>query len=403
MSSKCIIIISGLVDATIKEYQPDIDFKMFKNIDMLNNYLLTNPIRADLLFFTQDVVVGASSSFSFLKDIVTENDYLAVDKVIYISEEDAKELNALRYLIDEFKLSNWEIIEGSLNRSFIQEVINGTYRGDKFSTNRKAVIRRPRADYVKERLKNHESLSEEYMDDENDLVDIPDEEIPVVEIEERKLDLQKVYIAGIKSRERTAFSILVAQYLSRTDKVLLIESDPEYHLVTEFITKAKIPCSEFTVTNLYENIGQAIENIRNAENNLVVIECIDRIPFDYRYLSALLYYNLKEDFSYIITETEIEELPHATPVNVVIPSTITGLLSTGELIDKSIIPYCRFVGVDLKDLPETHVSSGLVMSKILNDILTETNIVCPVVTMSSLRLGEVAYDLGGLIGRSVLT
>lgn len=400
---KCIIIVSGMVDATIKEYQPDIDFKMFRTLDALNDHLKLNPIRADILFFTQDVVVNASASFSYLKDIVLENDYLSTDRVIYISEENAKELASLKYLMDEYQLDNWEIIQGSLNRSFVQEVINGTYRSDTYNAQRKVVVRKPRADYVKQKLKNHDSLDEEYLDDENDLTDIPDEEIPEVTIEERSLDLQKVYIAGRKSKERTAFSILVAQYLSRTDKVILVESDPDYHLVTEFITKAKIPCSVVTITNLYEDITQALENIRNAPSNLVVIECIDRIPFDYRYISMLLYYNLKDDFSYIISEVEVEELPHATPVTVVVPSTIPDILATGELIDKSLIPYCRFVGVDLKDLPETHVSSGVVLSKVLNDILTEQNIVCPVVTISSLRLGDTAYDLGGLLGRSVLT
>ena len=402
MANKCIVVISKMVDATVKEYQPDVDFKMFKSIDGLTEYLQHNPIRADLLFFTPDVVSSAATSFSYLKEVLTDNVYISVDRVIYICEEDAKELVALRYLIDEFELDTWDVIKGNVNRGFVQEVINGTYREDAYKTKRKAVIRRPRADYVREKLKNMDSLAEDYTDDENDLTDIPDVEIPDAPIDVKPLNLQKVYITGLKSKERTAFSVLTAQYLSRSDKVILLESDPDYHLVTEFVTKAKIPCSVITITDIFENLGQALSNIRNAENNLVVIECIDRIPFDYRYLSNLLYYNLKDDFSYIINEVEIEELPYNVPVTVVIPSTVTDLLATGERIDKSLVPYCRFVGVDLKDLPETHISSGLAMSKILNDILTETNILCPVVTVSSLRLGDVAYDLGGIFGRSVL-
>ena len=245
-------------------------------------------------------------------------------------------------------------------------------------------------------------MDEEYTDDDHDLMDIPDEEIPDFPITERDSTLEKVYISGRLCKERTAFSVLAAQYLARTDKVILIESDPDYHLVTEYITKAKIECSVVTMSDIYNDVSMAITKIREARNNLVVVECIDRIPFDYRYIVSLLYYNLMSDFRYIISEVEIDELPYDTPVTVVVPSTITDILATGEMIDKSIVPYCRFVGVDMKELPETHVSSGVVMSKILNDILSETGIVCPVITISSLRLGNSAYDLGGILGRGAL-
>ena len=402
MSAKTIVIISGLVDATIKEYQPDVEFKIFKNVDGLSLYLEENPIRAELLFFTKDVVAGANSTFAYLKDILHDNVYIQVDRVIYITEENSSEISSLKYLMEECELENWEIIQGTLHRSFIQEVINGTFREDVYAQHRKVVVRKPRADYVQQQLKNHDSLSEPYTDDENDLVDIPDEVIPEMSVDERKEILQKVYIAGTKCKERTAFSVLAAQYLSRTDRVLLLESDPDYHTVTEYVTKANIPCSVITITDIYEDASRAIENIRAAENNLVVIECIDRIPFNYKYMLDLLYYNLVHDFSYILAEIPVDEMPYALPVTVVVPSTITGVLETGELIDKSIVRYCRFIGVDLQDLPETHVSSGVVLSSILNDILTEKDIICPVVTVSSLRLGTTGYDLGGILGRSVL-
>lgn len=402
MSSKSIVIISGLVDATIKEYQPDIDFKIFKNIEELAEFVTTSPIRADLLFFTEDVVPAANISFQYLRDIVVMNDYCSVDKVIYICAEESQTISSYKYLIDYSQLSNWEFITGQLNRSFIHEVINGTYRDDVYNAKRRVVVRKPRADYVKQQLRNMDSLDESYEDDEHYLSDIPGEDIPEIKIEERSDSLSRVFISGNKSKERTAFSVLAAQYLARTDKVILVESDPDYHLVTEYVTKAAIPCSVITITDIYENVSLALENIRKAENNLVVIECIDRIDFNYKYIITLLYYNLMKDFNYIINEVEIDDLPLTVPSTIVVPSTITDILSVGEHVDKSLLRYCRFIGVDLKELPETHVSSGIVMSKLLNDILTENNIICPVVTISSLRLGNTAYDLGGILGRGVL-
>ncbi len=402
MATRTIVVISTMVDATIKEYQPDTDFKLFRSIDGLAEFLELNPIRASLLFFTKDVVAASASAFSYLKDILTTNDYINVDRVIYITEEQSEELNALKYLIEECHLTNWEIIKGNLNRSFIQEVINGTFREDVYDEHRKVVIRRPRADYVKQRLKNMDSLDETYVDDDHDLIDIPDVELDDIETEKSVDKLRKVCITGLNCKERKAFSLLAAQYLSRTDKVLLIESDPEYHTITEYVTKSNIKCDLITVSDIYRDVSKTIERIRDSESNLVVVGCIERIPFKYQYILDLLYHNLIASFDYVINELEIDELPHNVPVTVVIPSTVTDLLATGEQIDKSVIKRCRFIGVDMKYLPEIHISSGVVMSKILNDILSETNIICPVITISSLRLSDTPYDLGGVLGKGVL-
>lgn len=398
MASKTIIVVSGLVDATIKEYQPDVDFKIFHSLEGLGNYLETNPIRAEILFFTKDVVGGANSSFSYLRSLVTENDYLAVDRIIYITEEESEELVSLRYLIDEFKLDNWEVIQGTVHRSFIQEVINGTFREDTFNANRKVVIRKPRAEYVKQQLKNKDSLEETYPDDDNDLSDIPDVEIPEFTAEAREESLRKIFIAGDVRRVRTAFAVLAAQYLSLTDRVLLVESDPEYHTLTEFVTKAGIKADVVTITDIYEDIDRALAIIRSSSSNLIIVECIDRIRFDYNYITTLLYYSLIYDLDYILVEMPIEEIPHKTNVTVVVPSTVTGVLMTGELIDKSMVDYCSFIAVNMMDLPETQIDSGVVVSNILNDIISVQSVKCPVIQVSSLRLNGAAYDLGSVFG-----
>ena len=182
-----------------------------------------------------------------------------------------------------------------------------------------------------------------------------------------------------------------------SEKVLIIESDPKYHLLTEFVTKAAIDCTMITMTDIYEDASTAIENIRNADHNLIVIGAIDRIDFSYEYITNMLYYNLIDDIPNMIVEVDLSEMPEQTPVVVVTPSTITGLLNTAEHVDKSYVKNCNFVAVSLKDLPETHVDSGVVLSSICNDILSTSGIICPVVTMSSLRLNGQAYDLGTLL------
>ena len=403
MQDKTIIIISDLIDATVREYQPDVDFKIFKTLQDLDLYTQSNAIIAQALFFTRDVLVGKNSAIEFFKNICYNNSYLIIDNIIYVTEENSQEISSMRFIIESNDIDNWEIIEcSSLTRAFVTEVINGTFREDKMSARRKAVYRRPRADYVKQQLRNTDSLQEDYTDDEHDLCDIPDEEIPATEPVTVSKHLKKVHIAGLPGLERSVFAYLTAQYISRTDKVLLVESDADYHTITEFSTKSDIKACRISMTQLYEDVSKTLDIIRNTEENLVILECIDRIPFNYKYILSLLYYNLSNDFGYLITEVDLEEMPSNLPVIVTVPSTVLGTLSTGEKVDKSFVPYCHFVGVNLKYLNELHINSGVVMSTLLSDILSSQDIICPVVTVTSLLLNGTSYDLGAIIGGGIL-
>lgn len=399
MVTKTLIVVSSLVDATIKEYQPDVDFRIFKTIEELGNYLDKNPLRAQTLYFTKEVTGGLNASFTYMRKLVTENDYLVVDNVIYLTEENSDELESINYLIEEFNLTNWEIIQGSMSRAFVTEIINGTFRGDKMNVKYKAVYRQPRADYVKNKIKQYSSMEEDYTDDDHDLADIPDEEIPEIPVPQIKEHLDYVYIAGLKGLERTAFAFIAAQYLSLTEKTLIVESDNDYHTVTEFATKAGVEATYVTITQIYENPTLAIEIIKNAKTNLVIISCVDRIDFDYKYICQLLYYNLIEDFTYLVVETDLEEISTDHVSVVTVPSTVLGVLSTGEKIDKSYVPFCRFVGINLNYLPEIHVNSGIVVSTLLSDILSVQDIICPVVTINSLKMSGAIYDLGSILER----
>lgn len=401
MFDKTIIIVSGMVDATIKEYQPDVDFRIFRTVEDLGNYLDKNPLRAQTMYITKDVIGGVNSTFTYLRNLVTNNDYLSVDNIVYLTEEKSDELESLRYLIDEFELSNWEIITGTMSRAFITEIVNGTFRGDRTNVKHKAVYRKPRQEYVKSKLKEYSTMEEDYPDDEHDLSNIPDEDVPLIEVPAQTSHLDYVYIAGLQSLERTAFTLIAAQYIALNSRVILIESDPDYHTLTECATKANVDATYVTITKLYEDTEVAIEIIKNSEKNLVIVSCIDRIDFDYEFISQLLYYNLSSSFDYIISEIPLESVSTDHFTTIVVPSTVLGTLATGEKVDKSVLGMSKFVGVNLNHLPEIHINSGVVVSTILEDILTAKDIQCPVITINSLRLKDSIYDLGCVLGRNL--
>lgn len=397
MKDHAIVIVSGLIDATIKEYQPDVEFKIFKGLTQLGKYLETDTIRAKYLYITADVISAANTNFSYLYSLTNNNQFFKVDSVQYITTENAPELNTLNYLIEEYSLTNWNIIIGNLTRAYVTNIINGTQHKDTYDVKRKAVYRIPKSEYVKQQMRANETLDDKYDADDALLADIPDVDIPIEQTYAKHESLERIIIAGDNGSERTAFAFLAAQYFALTSKTVILECDSEFHTLTEYATKSEIDCLLITVSELYNDVAKVLQRIKDTEKKLIVIGCIDRIPIPYQFLCNLLFYNLNGYVHYLVTEMSIEAVPPNTNVIVTVPSTVIGCLQVGTQLDASRVPYCRFVGVNLKELPETHIGNGQQMSTILQDILVNTSIVCPIITVSSLRLNGTAYDLGAVL------
>lgn len=398
MQEKTVVIVSTLIDATIHEYSPDTEHLIFKSPIELGEYLDTNPIRATTLFVSEDTLGQTNTTLAYIRDLTTDNAYLSVDRLVFIVTEGSTQHKAVEYLIKEYQLDNWEVILGNISKAYVTEVINGTYRSDKLHVKHKAVYRIPRSDYVRSELKNRGSLQQEYTDDENDLKDIPDEIVPDQPVPEREVILQKCYISGNPCEERYAFAFLAAQYMALSGKTIIVESDADYHTITEFTTKSDVDLYLITIGELYDDLPKALSNIRKSENKLIVVGTIDRLDFNYQFIIDLLYYNLRSDLDYIICETTLDQLPMYKDFTAVIPSTMKGILSSGERIDKMYYRHAKFVGVNLSYLPQIHLNSGSVMSMLLRDLLTDNDIVCPVITINSLKLNGTAYDLGAIVG-----
>lgn len=397
MTDKTEIIVSSIVDATVKESQPDVDFKMFRQLEQLGAYLETDAIRASTMFITSDVIVQPNSSFSYIIDILENNKFLKVDRVIYITEEKAPEVKVLRYLLDRYGIENWEVLEGPMTRAYVSSVIGGTLQKDKFISKRKAVIRIPRRDYLKQQMRNKESLDEEYEDDDADLMDIEDVPVPEEKVLISESHMQKRYIAGKAGEERTAFALLAAQYLSMGGKTILLENDPEFHSTTEFVTKSEVDALLIPLDRLMADTNAALQEVKETEKKLIVFICINRIEFSYKFICDLVFYNLRDSADYMIIESDLDEVPKNTDVTVVLPNTVIGCLKTCENIDIASLSFYRFVAVSFHQIQEVHIESGAVMSKLLQDLLSDTRIECPVVTVTSLRISASPYDLGKIL------
>ena len=397
MIEKTIVIISKLVDATIKEYQPDTEFLIFQTPQDFGIYVEQDPVRATTLFVTSDMLTNSNSTLTYLKQLVCDNEFVNIDHILLLMEEDHPARRSAEFIIAEENLDNWEIQTRSKTRPYEPQVINGTYRNESTHFKRKAVYRVPRADYVKQKLRERDTLDEPYADDDNDLADIPDIEVPPEIVSESVKKLEKYYIVGDVGDERTALAFLSAQYLSESGKTIIVEPDCEYHTLTEFVTKSGVDCQLIEIKDLYESINIVLETIRKTEHKLIVIGAIERTQYSYAFVVNLLYYSLLSDVDNFVVELPFSEIPYGRHITAVAPSTVIGALRLSEQLDKTMLPRTQFVGVNLNQLQEIHVNSGVVMSYILRDVFGDNSILCPVVTVTSLRLNGTIYDMGSIL------
>lgn len=396
---KSIVVLSGLVDSTLKEYQKDVTFFIFKTLEELDEYVTHTPIRAETLFFTRDAIPQVNTSLNYLVNIL-DRVFFKVDNVIYITEPDSPELKSIDFLIKDIGMSNWEVITGALTREYVTNVINGSARDDFTNTKRKAVYRVPKEAYVRERSKQSELMeAEKYPDDDEILKEMPNEKIPVYIPPERGSICQMYDIVGDDVIERTLFSFIIAQYLATKGKTLILERDWEFHSLGECVTKSGVKCGIFYVDDILSDPLNTIEKIRDCKEKLVAVLCKRKFQYNYSFVFNLLHSRLLDYFVYAVREDVFGEEPTEGRYSVVFPNTMMGVLSMCKNINMNFIRYTKFIGVHMDTLKELRLPTTEAISAIIEDVLNTHDIQnVELVSISSLVMGiESNYDL-----RSVL-
>lgn len=395
--NKTIIVISAMVDSTIKEYQPDVEFMIFHNLSDLGNYIQTTPIRADTLYITKDVfpLSAVNSNLTYLLGML-DNPFLAVNKVVYITEKDSQELVSVNYIIEERGAPNWKVLTGALNREYITNVINGTMDSDDWEPQKKTVYRMAKEAYYREKREEKQSLSEHYESDDEFLSGVPDVEQSIDILPEHESQCTVKHIVGLDSLERTALAFMCAQYLSLSGKTVILEKDFDYHTLTDMVTKSDVDYELVLVEDLLSNAQKSIEVIRKSQKRLVVVGSIERITYSYSFLVNILVNNLMDDIAYFVEEDGFEDIPEDIKYTMSIPCRCTDILRTAEMIDRNYVDKATFVGVNLNALPEISVRGSETLSLILQDVLDLNNITATVINITSLHLKGDTYDLNSI-------
>lgn len=391
---KTAVVVSNMVDSTIKEYQPDVEFLIFKTIQDLSDYIERTPIRASVMYLTKDTMPDAfiRTNLTYLLDML-DNPFLRVDNIKYITEKDSPEISTFNYIIESKELSNWEVVKGSMTREYINAYINGILQGDDFQPKRKVVYRMPRDAYYQEMREEKLSLKEPFETDEEYLKNIPDVEMPVEIMPETATPCDIKHIVGIDSKERTALAFLCAQYLSLSGKTVILERDVEYHTLGTMVSRSGVEPLIILIPDLIQEPERWIDVIKHTDKSLICILTKKRVKYSYSFLVNVMYNNLIEDIRFFVREGSFQDTPANLKTTVSVPSNIIGILQTCEQLDRGALLKSNFVGVNLGDLPQMNIGSSESIQVIIEDLLATKGVNVINVNISSLQLKNNAADL----------
>lgn len=389
--NRSIVILSSMVDTTIKETCPMDRVLLFNTITDLMNYIESTPVRAETMYITKEVLnPSVNTSLALLMSLLN-NPFLVIDEILYITEKESKELSSIKFMLEENKNLNWTTQFGSMTREYVMGTVAGTLRSEDFKPQRVSVFRQKKSDFIKEKVK--EELTEPYPIDEAVMSGIPDEEIIPVILSETNNVCKTVTVSGLSEKERTVFSLLIAQYLSFQGKTLIVERDYDYLTLTDMMARADIAYKTVRISDIFFNPDEVLRSIRLSEDQLILVTEGNREFHDYSFVCNFLYNNLVGSLNYLVMEKELNEVAQTTSFITVIPGNMVDILRTVEKMPPLSLDKIKFAIINMKTLSNYNIPNTIQAKIILSDLLQYEELDVQNINVKSLRLGGEAHDL----------
>ena len=169
--------------------------------------------------------------------------------------------------------------------------------------------------------------------------------------------------------------------------------------MTEFYTKSQLDGLFITVMEIYQNVEEVINRIKNTNKRLIVIGTIERVKYDYNFLFTLLYNNLRGYVDYMIMECDYHELPYNVNVVYVTSNIVPEIIKMATSIKQVVIPEkTKFIGMQMNTLNPCYVNT-LEMLSIISAILQKNGLDGQVLYSGGIKLKEdtVIYDIFSII------
>jgi len=389
-----VVIISTIVDPTIKDVQRDKDFLLFNSLTNFMAYIEGHPIRAKSLYITQDVINRPTNDLTIVYNL-KKNPFFTVDETIIILDKDT-DTKVYKYLVEENKV-DWKIVSGALTRDYIYGIIDGSNRLSEVEIQHKVMYRVPRSDYVVDKLTPGSDST--YLDDTSKLAVVENVYVPEVAISDQTKVADIIRIAGLPNKEHYLFAFLAAQYLSLSGKTILIDNDTKYHALSDIVAKSDINCTQIAIEKVLSlSAEDIVKEIRQSPNNLIILTVTERIEYDYDFLFNILWAQLKYVADYFIKTSNVDEMIQGNKYIITIPTDLPGILKTVDRIKESSTGDSIFVGVNIATIAEIHLKNSKGLSAILNDILNTDSVKSFIVNINSLKIGGENCGLHSIFG-----
>lgn len=400
ISREKMFVVSEILDESIKSQTAVFDVRLFKSFVEFESYVEGTPIIINTLVVTSRELPFNNSNMTRLSNVVG-SPFLRIDgQVIYVIDKsfDKKVVNKF---FDSNNLGVEVVVyQNDLSLRYVTDIVTGEARDVQENKTYDVVYRVRASEYIKQQSTlSYDTLDKDYITDEDDMVGVPEEEIPEDVIPEATKDLEIKYICGEDREERTAMVFLLSQYLSLSSKTIIIEHDRKYHRLTEFYTKSQLDGLFITVMEIYQNVEEVINRIKNTNKRLIVIGTIERVKYDYNFLFTLLYNNLRGYVDYMIMECDYHELPYNVNVVYVTSNIVPEIIKMATSIKQVVIPEkTKFIGMQMNTLNPCYVNT-LEMLSIISAILQKNGLDGQVLYSGGIKLKEdtVIYDIFSII------
>lgn len=397
-----LFLVAECIDDSIKLRVPTYDITLFKNFVSLEKYIETTPVMIETLVITTNELPFTATNMEKLMRLLKSPFLKITGNVVYLVDRtyDVRDINKL---LEMKGITEWAIYQNEITPKFVTDIVSGVGRESNEGQVEIVTYRIRASEYVKQQnTLKYENTEGKFLTDEDLLSNVPNEEEPEDIVVSEDFETTVNYIVGQDSYERTLMVFTLAQYLSQTDKTIIVERDVKYHKLTEMVTKAGVDCELILIDSMFENVSETLLKIKGTDKKLVVLGAIDRFEYDYNFIMDLLMSNLKGSFAHIIRECDYEETPYNKTYTIVIKNTVPSLLECVSSLKYDIDEdRVTFVGMQIGDLGPVNLTSKE-MENILKRALEKNRIAAQVVKARGVVLKgeEVIYDILSILNRA---
>lgn len=401
ISKDKLFIVASNLDDSIKAQTVVFDVTLFKTFVDLEKYINSTPCVVNTIVISETDLEFNNVNMSRLITMLSSPFLKLENKFVYLISEQTNK-DDVDGFIETNEIDRWKVYQGDLSPRFITAIVTGEGRDTEIPEIEVRTYRMRAKDYVEyKQREQYEDNQRAYYTDEDLLSGIPDVEVPEDVVPSLDFKHKTYYIVGEQSLERTIFSFVLAQYLSLETKTLILESDVEYHTLSDIVTKSGVKCKLVKVEDLYRDCKSTINKIRETTARLIVVVATERVKFDYDFLFNLIISNTVGFVTNFVKECDFNDTPYGRSYTIVCRNTIPDILKCVSSLRYDVNPLNTvFVGMQINDIGSVNVTSAE-MQAVINSLLGKDDLTAQVVKAKGVKLkGDgIIYDVLSLVGR----